>query len=424
MPDLPPAIEGIAVPDRPAIAALRVALRPHVRQTPVHERRDFGPLAGTCLQFKFELLQVGGTFKARGAFSNLLALDAPARAAGVTAISAGNHAVAVACAAKQLGVPAKVVMLKTANPARVALVRGFGADLLLAEDGATGFAMVHDIERTEGKTFVHPFNGLRTVLGTATLGAEWAEQCAAPGLSGLDAVVLPIGGGGLAAGVATAFKLARPDIAVYGVEPEGANGMAQSFAANGPIKMGAMHGIADSLMAPHTEAYSYGLCRANIDALVTVNDDQLRASDRCATASKANVSASSSAAATPTPKPSPATSPPDQTDEKFLLLFSKRSAFSRSFLKKRTKKLSTVRGTRRPCPCGHDCANHFIHVPLIRPVIDNGRPQYRPPLQRRQRQHRLPRLLQIGGDRCLHRIVLGSIPETHHVQSNRRRQLQ
>jgi len=140
--------------------------------------------------------------------------------------------------------------------------------------------MVHDIEREEGKTFVHPFNGLRTILGTATLGAEWAEQCAAPGMSGLDAVILPIGGGGLAAGGATAYKFARPDIAVYGVEPEGANGMAQSFAANGPIKMGPMHGIADSLMAPHTEAYSYGLCRATIDALVTVDDDELRAAMR------------------------------------------------------------------------------------------------------------------------------------------------
>jgi threonine dehydratase len=280
MLQLPPDIDGIAIPDRPAIAALRVVLRPHVRATPVHERRDFGPLAGTCLQFKFELLQVSGTFKARGAFSNMLALDDAQRAAGVTAISAGNHAVAVACAARQLGIPAKVVMLKTANPARVALVRGFGAELLLAEDGAAGFAMVRDIEAREGKYFVHPFNGLRTVLGTATLGAEWAEQCAAPGFSGLDAVVLPIGGGGLAAGVATAFKLARPDIAVYGVEPEGADGMAQSFATGGPIKMGPMHGIADSLMAPHTEAYSYGLCRASIDALVTVNDDDLRAAMR------------------------------------------------------------------------------------------------------------------------------------------------
>ena len=186
-----------------------------------------------------------------------------------------NHAVAVAYAAQRLGVPAKVVMLATANPARLALARSYGAEVLLAPDGATGFAMVRAIELSEGKYFVHPFNGLRTVLGTASLGAEWVEQS-----GGLDAVVLPIGGGGLAAGVATAFKLLMPGVAVYGVEPEGATGMAQSFAANGPVQVGPMQSIADSLMAPHTEAYSYGLCRRHIDALVTVDDDALRAAMR------------------------------------------------------------------------------------------------------------------------------------------------
>ncbi|MCW3475541.1 threonine/serine dehydratase [Limobrevibacterium gyesilva] len=277
MTDTAHEIDGIAVPNLAAIAALRAELRPYVRTTPVFERDDIAPLAGTTLQFKFELLQASGTFKARGAFSNLLALDVAARAAGVTCISAGNHAVAVAYAAMRLGIGAKVVMVKTASPARVALCRQYGAEVLLAEDGATGFTMVRALEREEGRFFVHPFNGYRTVLGTATLGAEWAEQCAGPGMGDLDAVILPIGGGGLSAGVATAFKLARPDIAVYGVEPVGADAMARSFASGGPVKMGAMTSIADSLMAPHTEAYSYGLCRRNIDALVTVTDDQLRA---------------------------------------------------------------------------------------------------------------------------------------------------
>lgn len=275
MPDMTAEIDGIPVPTPDAIAALRREIAPYTRTTPVFDRDDFGPLAGTRLNFKFELLQASGTFKARGAFSNLLALDAPARARGVTAISAGNHAVAVAYAAMRLGISAKVVMLKTANPARLALCRDCGAEVLMAEDGATGFAMVREIEQTEGRFFVHPFNGYRTVLGTATLGAEWAGQA-----SGLDAVVLPIGGGGLAAGVATAIRQASPATLIFGVEPEGAPAMAQSFATGGPIKMGPMHGIADSLMAPHTEAYSYGLCRANIDELTTVSDDELRAAMR------------------------------------------------------------------------------------------------------------------------------------------------
>jgi threonine dehydratase len=275
MPDMPIEIDGIAVPTSDAIAALRRDLAPYTRVTPVFERDDLGPLAGTRLNFKFELLQASGTFKARGAFSNLLALDPAAREKGVTAISAGNHAVAVAYAAMRLGISAKVVMLKTANPARLALCRDYGAEVLLAEDGAAGFAMVRTIEAEEGRFFVHPFNGYRTILGTATLGAEWAEQA-----GGLDAVIVPIGGGGLAAGVPIAFRRTNPAIAIYGVEPEGAAAMAQSFAAGGPVKMGPQQTIADSLMAPHTEAYGYGLCRRNVTELVTVNDDELRAAMR------------------------------------------------------------------------------------------------------------------------------------------------
>ena len=268
-------IDGIAVPDAAAIAATRAALAPYVRTTPVFARDDLAGLEGTAAEFKFELLQNAGTFKARGAFSNLLALDAAGRAAGVTCVSAGNHAVAVAYAAHRLGISAKVVMIRTANLARVALCQRYGAEVVMADDGASAFAAVRAIEAAEGRFFVHPFNGLRTVLGTATLGAEWAEQ-----VPDLDCVIIPIGGGGLAAGVATAFKLMSPKTEVFGVEPEGAAGMAASFAQGGPLKMAQLSGIADSLMAPHTELYSYSLCRRGIDALCTVSDTQLRAAMR------------------------------------------------------------------------------------------------------------------------------------------------
>jgi threonine dehydratase len=261
-------IDGIDVPDMAAIGRTHVALKPYIRATPVFEA--VLP-TGLDVVFKMEMLQASGTFKARGAFSNLLGLDAAQRAAGVTCISAGNHAVAVAYAAMVLGISAKVVMLATANLARVALCRKFGAEILMEADGASGFARVHQIEADEGRFFVHPFNGYRTILGTATLGAEWARQ-AGP----LDVVVLPIGGGGLAAGVATAFKLLQPDIEVIGVEPVGAASMARSFAEGGPIKMGPMQSIADSLMAPHTEAYSYGLCKRAIGRLTTVDDTMIR----------------------------------------------------------------------------------------------------------------------------------------------------
>jgi threonine dehydratase len=109
------------------------------------------------------------------------------------------------------------------------------------------------------------------VLGTATLGYEWTTQ--APDL---EAVIVPIGGGGLAAGVATALRLANPNLHVFGVEPDGADVMSRSFAANHVVQIGAQHSIADSLMAPHTEEYSYELCRRHLDRIVTVTDDALR----------------------------------------------------------------------------------------------------------------------------------------------------
>ena len=265
-------IDGIEVPDLAAIERTQTALRPYIRSTPVFETALPSDIKAV---FKLEMLQASGTFKARGAFSNLLGLDATQRATGVTCVSAGNHAVAVAYAGMVLGISTKVVMLATANPARVALCRTFGAEIIMEADGALGFARVRQIEADEGRFFVHPFNGSRTVLGTATLGAEWARQSGQ-----LDAVVLPIGGGGLAAGVATAFKLLQPEVEIIGVEPIGAASMAQSFAIDGPIKMGPMHSIADSLMAPHTEAYSYGLCRRAIDRLITVDDTMIRGAMR------------------------------------------------------------------------------------------------------------------------------------------------
>jgi len=264
-----------AVPDSSAIAYLHAQLQRWVRATPILEKTDFEPVAGIAVCFKFELLQASGTFKARGAFSHLLALDDAQRQAGATCVSAGNHAVAVAYAAMRLGLSAKLVMIKTASPARVALCRQYGAEVVLADDGPQAFETVRRIENEEGRYFVHPFNGYRTVLGTATLGHEWLQQAGE-----LDAVIVPVGGGGLISGVATAIKLAAPQCQVIGVEPEGADAMHRSFAAGGPIRMGPMHSIADSLMAPHTEQYTYDLCRRHVDRLVKVDDHALRAAMR------------------------------------------------------------------------------------------------------------------------------------------------
>ncbi|MEX3946174.1 threonine/serine dehydratase [Paraburkholderia sp. EG287B] len=268
-------IDGEAIPTLDEIASQHFALAPWVLRTPVFDRHDLSTLEATLVNFKFELLQSSGSFKVRGAFTHLLALDAAQRSAGVTCVSGGNHAIAVAYAAMRLGISAKVVLFRTASAARVAQCKRFGAEIVVAGNSSEAFEIVRRIETDEGRYFVHPFNGYRTVLGTATLGYEWATQ--APDL---DAVVVPIGGGGLAAGVATALRLANPRVRVYGVEPEGSDVMARSFAANHTVRLTHMHSIADSLMSPHAEQYSYTLCRRHLERVVTVSDDALRSAMR------------------------------------------------------------------------------------------------------------------------------------------------
>ncbi len=200
----------------------------------------------------------------------MLALDGPALARGVTAVSAGNHAMAVGYAAQVLGTTAHVVMPDNANAARVAGCEAYGAQIGLVPDVHRAFDEVKRIESEEGRTFVHPFEGERTVLGTATLGLELARS--APDLG---AVIVPIGGGGLCAGVACAIKQALPDCLVFGVEPEGADTMHRSFASGKPETLDRVRTIADSLGAPHTAPFSLAVCRRYVDDLVLVNDDEI-----------------------------------------------------------------------------------------------------------------------------------------------------
>src|SRR5262249_15281629 len=264
-----------ALPTLPAIRATRERLGDLVVTTPVRPwddpalTREVGALTRVFL--KEELFQRTGTFKPRGALSVMLELSADALARGVTAVSAGNHAIAVAYAARVLGTTAKVAMPRTANSFRVEKCRELGAEVELLEDVHRAFARTKQIEAEEGRTFVHPFEGPRTALGTATLRLELVEQ-----LPARAAGVVPSGGGGLCAGVASAVKLARPACRVYGVEPEGADTMRRSFAAGSPQAIDAVRTIADSLGAPHAAPYSYGLCRQYVDELVVVSDDELR----------------------------------------------------------------------------------------------------------------------------------------------------
>ena len=258
------------------IRSARQGLEGLVVETPVWRWRsdalDAAVGADTQVLLKLELFQHAGSFKPRGALCNLRALSRDQLSRGVTAVSAGNHAMAVGYAARALGTTAKVVMPENASPARVQGSRDYGAEVELVEDVHRAFERVKEIEEKEGRAFIHPFEGPLTALGTATLGLELCTQ--APDL---DAVVIPIGGGGLCAGVAAAVKQLSPRMMVFGVEPEGADTMHRSFASGKPERIDKVRTIADSLGAPHAAPYSFALCRRYVDDLVKISDDEIRA---------------------------------------------------------------------------------------------------------------------------------------------------
>jgi threonine dehydratase len=263
----------IEAPSLDGIRALRDSLQSSLYRTPVIRCSELEDLVGGGTQIfgKLEFLQRTGTFKARGALAVLSKLDSVQIGKGITAVSAGNHAIAAAYAARSVGTTAKIVMIGTANPSRVAACREMGADIVMVDDVHAAFAAAEEIQDSEGRQFVHPFEGPDVALGTGTLGLEIHEQC-----GDFDAVVVTIGGGGLIGGVSNALKLLRPGCEVFGVEPRGADSMHRSFAAGSPQGIESVATIADSLGAPYALPYSFELCRRNVDHLCLVDDIEIR----------------------------------------------------------------------------------------------------------------------------------------------------
>jgi threonine dehydratase len=247
-----------------------------VVETPVRLLVDdaLAAVVGTSTRvwLKEELFQRTGSFKPRGALSVMLDLDADALSRGVTGVSAGNHAISLGYCARVLGTTAKVAMPKTANAFRVQMCRELGVTVELVENVHEAFARVEQIVATEGRTFVHPFEGPKTALGTASVGMELVDQLSEP----LDAVIVAAGGGGLPGGVACAVKQMRPGTAVYVVEPVGADSLHRSMRAGSPQAIEAVRTIADSLGAPRCEPYSFALNQRFVEEVVLVDDDQIR----------------------------------------------------------------------------------------------------------------------------------------------------
>jgi threonine dehydratase len=259
-----------AVPiDRERIEATHAVIRPHVRVTPVVEvsGAELG-VAPFPLTLKLELVQHSGSFKARGAFANLLLRAVPA--AGVVAASGGNHGAAVAYAAMRLGIRARIFVPTVSSPAKIARIRSYGAELVVGgERYADALAASQTHVAESGALPVHAFDQTETLLGQGTLGLELAGQAPA-----LDTLLVAVGGGGLIGGIA-AWYAGRTK--VVGVEPEAAPTLFEALRAGAPVDAPAGGVAADSLAPRRVGELMFPIARAHVARVVLVSDEAIRA---------------------------------------------------------------------------------------------------------------------------------------------------
>jgi threonine dehydratase len=255
---------------RDRIAATERAIRPHVRRTPLVEAdaSEFGLAPGRLL-FKLELLQHSGSFKARGAFANLLLRKVPP--AGVAAASGGNHGAAVAYAARRLGVPATIFVPAITSPAKTERIRGYGASLVVAGDRyADALAASEAHVAATGAMQVHAYDQAETLLGQGTVGLELEAD--APGI---DTLLVAVGGGGLIGGIAAWFD---GRVKVVAVESDGAPTLHAAFAAGQPVDAPAGGIAADSLAPKRVGELAFAITReCAAPEVVLVSDDDIRA---------------------------------------------------------------------------------------------------------------------------------------------------
>lgn len=237
----------------------------HVVRTPTVPSPGLSTLLGVPVTVKLELLQRTGSFKVRGATARLLSLTEAERAAGVAAVSGGNHGIALAVMAAALDVKATVVMPRSAPARSVEIVESAGAALRLTDDMDGAFALVNRL-RDEGLTLVHPFDDPVVVAGQGTVGLEFAEDA-----DDLTDVLVSVGGGGLIAGVAAALRARRPDLRIWGVETEGAEAMSRALAAGGPVPV-ELSSIVSTLSAPSVSRLTYAPVSALVTEVLVVSD--------------------------------------------------------------------------------------------------------------------------------------------------------
>jgi threonine dehydratase len=254
--------------ERIEAAAARIAGKVH--RTPLLSAASLGARAGVTLHLKCESFQKTGSFKPRGALNKTLSLRSGERARGLVTVSAGNHAQAVAWAAKLTGSACVVVMPTGAPRAKIDAVKGYGAEVVLHEDRATLFDKLNEVRLARGMTFIHPFDDPDVLAGAGTTGLEIVQD--APEV---DVVIVPVGGGGLMGGVTSAVKAMRPQAKVVAVELEAGPGLGPALAAGKPVPAPRPDTLADGMTPPFVGALPLEIARRFVDEIVTVTEAEL-----------------------------------------------------------------------------------------------------------------------------------------------------
>ena len=265
---------------RDDIRATYETIRPYIRHTPVVQLDlgDLDPAASelSAITLKLEQLQCSGSFKARGAFANLLLRDVPPT--GVVAASGGNNGVAVAYAAHRLGLPARIFVPTVSAPAKIERIRQLGAELVVTGDRyADALAAAQAWVETSGAMSVHAFDQRETLLGQGTVALELTAQAGGPDDGGLDTVLVPVGGGGLIGGIAAWFA---GSTRVIGVEPDGAPTLTRARAEGGPADAPAEGVAADALAPRRVGELVFPITQAYVEDVVLVGDAAILAAQR------------------------------------------------------------------------------------------------------------------------------------------------
>jgi threonine dehydratase len=253
------------------IRAAASLLAGRVHRTPLLSAATLGDRVGVTLFLKCESFQKTGSFKPRGALHKVLNLSEAERAKGIVTVSAGNHAQAVAWAARLVGAPCVVVMPTAAPPPKIEAVRGYGSEIVFHEDRATLFDKLNEVREERGLVFVHPFDDPVVLAGAGTVGLEIVED-----LPDLDVVIVPVGGGGLLGGVATAVRALRPAARIVGVELAAGPGMGPALAAGKPVPAPRPAGtLADGMTPPFVGSLPLEIVREKNVEVATVSEDEI-----------------------------------------------------------------------------------------------------------------------------------------------------